>query len=199
MLLLRTTFYVWVKMIVLGMTKHFVIDRLFLWMNKMGHSPNLFYQKQPRNWSDWIISVYLRLIVLWNTLCLKLSINETILFLRLVIRWSWKSGFVRFYWSVLIIIYRLVGFMVFNTTFNNISVISWRSVLLVEEIGVLWENRIIYRSGEGSLISIYMDPLELFEKPKNLRIPLFLFIICKGREASLISRDTLGLLHRTKE
>jgi hypothetical protein len=27
------------------------------------------------------------------------------------------------------------GFMVFNTTFNNISVISWRSVLLVEEPG----------------------------------------------------------------
>jgi len=26
--------------------------------------------------------------------------------------------------------------MVFNATFNNISVISWRSVLLVEEIGV---------------------------------------------------------------
>ena len=27
-------------------------------------------------------------------------------------------------------------FLVFNTTFNNISVISWRSVLLVEETGV---------------------------------------------------------------
>ena len=27
-------------------------------------------------------------------------------------------------------------FMVFNTTFNNISVISWRSDLLVEEIGL---------------------------------------------------------------
>jgi len=26
--------------------------------------------------------------------------------------------------------------MVFNATFNNISVISWRSVLLVEQIGV---------------------------------------------------------------
>jgi len=26
--------------------------------------------------------------------------------------------------------------MVFNATFNNISVISWRSVLVVEEIGV---------------------------------------------------------------
>jgi hypothetical protein len=27
------------------------------------------------------------------------------------------------------------GFMVFNTTFNNISAISWRSVLLMEETG----------------------------------------------------------------
>jgi hypothetical protein len=33
-----------------------------------------------------------------------------------------------------------LGFMVFNTTFNNISVISWRSVLLVEETRVPWEN-----------------------------------------------------------
>jgi hypothetical protein len=31
-------------------------------------------------------------------------------------------------------------FMVFNATFNNISVISWWSVLLVEEIGVPVEN-----------------------------------------------------------
>jgi hypothetical protein len=31
--------------------------------------------------------------------------------------------------------------MVFNATFNNISVISWRSVLLVEEIGVSRENQ----------------------------------------------------------
>jgi len=30
--------------------------------------------------------------------------------------------------------------MVFNATFNNISVISWRSVLLVEEIGIPGEN-----------------------------------------------------------
>ena len=34
----------------------------------------------------------------------------------------------------------LVWFMVFNATFNNISVISLRSVLLVEESGVLGEN-----------------------------------------------------------
>ena len=30
--------------------------------------------------------------------------------------------------------------MVFNVTFNNISVISWQSVLLVEETGVPREN-----------------------------------------------------------
>jgi hypothetical protein len=30
--------------------------------------------------------------------------------------------------------------MVFNATFNNILVISWRSVLLVEETGVPGEN-----------------------------------------------------------
>ena len=34
----------------------------------------------------------------------------------------------------------LFGFMVFNATFNNMSVISWRSVLLVEETGVPGEN-----------------------------------------------------------
>jgi hypothetical protein len=37
----------------------------------------------------------------------------------------------------------VIGFdlvMVFNATFNNISVISWRSVILVEETGVPGEN-----------------------------------------------------------
>jgi hypothetical protein len=34
----------------------------------------------------------------------------------------------------------LVWFMVVNVTFNNISVISWRSVLLIEETGVSREN-----------------------------------------------------------
>jgi hypothetical protein len=33
-------------------------------------------------------------------------------------------------------IVRIVSVMVFDTTFNNISVISWQSVLLVEETGV---------------------------------------------------------------
>jgi hypothetical protein len=33
-----------------------------------------------------------------------------------------------------------VVLLVFNATFNNISAISWRSVLLVEETGVPGEN-----------------------------------------------------------
>ena len=36
--------------------------------------------------------------------------------------------------------FHLFMVMVFNVTFNNISVISWQSILLVEEIGVPWEN-----------------------------------------------------------
>ena len=35
---------------------------------------------------------------------------------------------------------------VFKATSNNISVISWRSVLLMEETGVLWENQRTARS-----------------------------------------------------
>jgi hypothetical protein len=38
------------------------------------------------------------------------------------------------------------GFMVFNSSFNNISVISWRSVLLVEETGIPWENHWLIES-----------------------------------------------------
>jgi hypothetical protein len=35
----------------------------------------------------------------------------------------------------------MLRFMVFNATFNNSSVISWRSVLFVVETGVPIENR----------------------------------------------------------
>jgi hypothetical protein len=42
---------------------------------------------------------------------------------------------------IIITLFRLVGWlMVFNATFNNISVISWWSVLLVEETGVYTEK-----------------------------------------------------------
>jgi hypothetical protein len=34
----------------------------------------------------------------------------------------------------------LIGFIVFNATFSNISAITWRPVLVVEEAGVPGEN-----------------------------------------------------------
>jgi hypothetical protein len=46
--------------------------------------------------------------------------------------------------------------MVFNTTFNNISVISWQSVLLLEETGG--------PANKGSNLG-YMIPSSLHEKP----------------------------------
>ena len=36
--------------------------------------------------------------------------------------------------------YNVVCFMVFNATFNNISAISWRSILYMEETGGPREN-----------------------------------------------------------
>ena len=36
-----------------------------------------------------------------------------------------------------------LGSMVFNATFNNISVISWRSVFCMEETGVPGENHTV--------------------------------------------------------
>jgi hypothetical protein len=47
------------------------------------------------------------------------------------------SGY--FYFN-LTVINSLVGFKVFNATFKNISVISWQSVLFVEETGVPRDN-----------------------------------------------------------
>ena len=44
------------------------------------------------------------------------------------------------YIVVNIVVVSFGWFMVFNTTFNNISVISWPSVLFVEETGVPGEN-----------------------------------------------------------
>ena len=45
-----------------------------------------------------------------------------------------------------------VNVMVFNVTFNNISVISWRSVLLLEETGV---------PGVLGIFSLYYDIITL--------------------------------------
>jgi len=44
--------------------------------------------------------------------------------------------------------------MVFNATFNNISVISWQSVILVEEIGSTWRKLLTCRKSLTNFITI---------------------------------------------
>jgi len=51
-----------------------------------------------------------------------------------------RSIFFQIYYGMARTIKRRVRLMVLNATFNNISAISWRSVLLVEETGVTGEN-----------------------------------------------------------
>jgi hypothetical protein len=53
--------------------------------------------------------------------------------------------------------------MVFNTTFNNISAISWWSVLLVEETGVPEENH----QPAASLVCYKFALLDIYENILN--------------------------------
>jgi hypothetical protein len=59
-----------------------------------------------------------------------------------------------------------LGLMVFNATFNNISVISWWSVLLVEETGVPEEINVNTHQYQGiyhfQIIHIYIYLLYIF-------------------------------------
>jgi hypothetical protein len=57
--------------------------------------------------------------------------------------------------------------MVFNAIFNNISVISWRSVLLVEETGVPVENHRPVASHCQTLyhIMLYRVHWKFYENP----------------------------------
>jgi hypothetical protein len=61
-----------------------------------------------------------------------------------------------------------VCLLVFNATFNNISVISWRSVLLVEETGVPGENHRPVASHRQTLSHnvVHLDVIEI--RPHNI-------------------------------
>ena len=51
---------------------------------------------------------------------------------------AWRQSCIN--WNLNYPVRVMVRVVVFNATFNNISVISWRSILLVEETGVPGEN-----------------------------------------------------------
>ena len=80
-------------------------------------------------------------------------------------------------------------FMVFNATFNNISAISWRSVLLVEETRVLGENHrpvAIHRQTVGSY---NVDSL------KMIFYMIFIIIIFLPLISRCLGHHTLFLLY----
>ena len=61
---------------------------------------------------------------------------------KLIVLIIWQLSFLSLWYLLCFVIFSpsiylvlLFGFMVFNATFNNISFISWRSVLLVEKTG----------------------------------------------------------------
>ena len=59
-----------------------------------------------------------------------------------VVIWTFSTYVFIFFLIIIILPSQIArrGVMVFNATFNNISIISWRSVLLVEETGVAGKN-----------------------------------------------------------
>jgi len=60
--------------------------------------------------------------------------------------------------------------MVFKATFNNISVISWRSVLLVEETRVLRENHRPVASHRQTLSLNFASSTPRHERGSNLHL-----------------------------
>ena len=57
-----------------------------------------------------------------------------------------------------------LGFMVFNATFNNIAVILWQSVLLVEETGVPRENHQLVTSHRHIMLYLVLMFLCFYKK-----------------------------------
>jgi hypothetical protein len=60
--------------------------------------------------------------------------------------------------------------MIFNTTFNNISVISWRAALLMEKTGVLGENH--RHPAITNKIHVQRDTIKTLILRVVLRVPL---------------------------
>ena len=81
-----------------------------------------------------IISVYITFMSIISLLFKLINLKYVLIYCGMFLNW----------WQKMPVMWR-VG-LGFNATFNNISVVSWWSVLLVEETGLPWEN---YRPAES--------------------------------------------------
>jgi hypothetical protein len=81
----------------------------------------------------------------------------------------------------------LVGFMVFNTTFNNISVISWWSVLLVEETRGSGENHQPDVTDKFYHIMLYTSPWAGVEPTTSVVIGTDCICSCKSNYHTIMA------------
>jgi hypothetical protein len=89
----------------------------------------------------------------------------------------------------------IVCLMVFNATFNNISVISWRSVLLVEETGGPRENhRPVASQVSDKLyhIMLYTSPFLRFKPTTSVVICTDCIGCCKSNYHTITATTTSG-------
>jgi hypothetical protein len=81
-----------------------------------------------------------------------------------------------------------VCLMVFNATFNNISVILWRSVLLVEETGGPWENNDLSQVTDKLYhIMLYTSPWSRFKLTISVIIGTDFIGSCKSNNHMIIA------------
>ena len=103
-----------------------------LWLRLTSHSPfHLFKNSQEQCCHFFLLLINQYVHKLWNITvlhCQYLGIKGDLLCTPPSLNYIKNSNLTDLVWFWL-------SFMVFNATFNNISVISWQSVLLVEETG----------------------------------------------------------------
>ena len=123
-----------VKLSQLWKRKHAVIvTDYFLHVSVVHYLPTLSYRN--------VDNIMNGDIVVWCD-CVRNLRNEQMCMIRLpnmYIQTLWKNVRLVHFLSMLIW-FDLIWFLVFNATFSNISAISWRPVLVMEEAGVPGEN-----------------------------------------------------------
>jgi hypothetical protein len=89
-------------------------------------------------------SLYRFLLPRWYLQTLRLTYNSMIIYVVTILKNKLKLKLIKLLktkqWILCSVRFDLILFLVFNATFSNISAISWRLALVVEEAGVPGEN-----------------------------------------------------------